>query len=120
MSKPIVALVLVQQCRCLRCNYRWRDSSLLFRMDSGAYSYHQSNERMQALADGSLPISGRRTSKRAVGACHSCAPLPEISVWEGQLTYDYFDGEPQPVAARKRRSGRDPAQQALINSLFED
>jgi hypothetical protein len=119
MSETIAALLLVAECRCLRCNHRWRDSSLLFRTDRG-YSYEQTPDRLRLLADHMLPISGRRMTKRAVGACHNCVTAPNITIWEGRLTYDY---EPTEVVSRtRRRTGSNPdavEQQRIINSILD-
>lgn len=120
--RAVAALVLVDQCRCLKCNHRWRESSLLIRNSDGSYSYEQTPETMAALAGGEIPITGRRLTTRSIGACHNCAPALKVTIWHGHL--DFTEPHDTPVArtnpSRKARSSSDSAtQQAKINSILD-
>jgi hypothetical protein len=116
------ALLVITHCRCLTCDYRWRESALMFRTANG-YSYDQTQDRLSAIANRSLSISGRRLTSRVQGACQSCVAGPRIRVWEGRIPRAFEEPHVSPTGrtrVRQRRTGDKLAQTALINSLFED
>lgn len=115
MSKTLAALLLVSQCRCKRCDYRWRESQLMFRTDSG-YSYDYTPERAADMANGLIPVLGRRFTPRVTGACQNCVVGPNITVWEGSLKLDYAEPIPINRTAKKRNS---LGQQTAIQNLLE-
>jgi hypothetical protein len=122
VRKSIAAIVLVSKCRCLRCDHRWRESSLLFRNDDSSHSYDQTTERADAILRGEMPICGRRFSSRSLAACHNCVTGPNITVWEGRLTFEFDEpvATPSRATTKRRRGPPDPSAQAKINAIFDE
>ncbi len=119
MSKRLSAIVMIDQVRCLRCSHRWRESTVIYRNDDSSYSYDPTTLRNKEPDPSELdiPVIGRRMTKRTLLACHNCAPALKIDVWPGKVRQEFI--EPETVLRATKRKGKDPAEQALISSLFD-
>lgn len=127
MSKPVSAIVLCQHVRCLRCDYRWRDSSLIYRSASGGFSYSvnevdrtwRKDEGEEGILNGTVPIAGIRMTKRAVAACHNCVKEPKVTLWEGRLKFE-FEEPTQAPSSRSRRKNSKPIATEKMSDLLGD
>lgn len=122
------ALLIVQTVVCA-CGAHWTDSQLIFK--GAGYSYHLTEQRYNALLDGSLPLVGQRVHERLVPVCFNCRAAALPHGWPGtehhspsSPHYPYDEWPDQHKAKLVRKARTKPARtedetKALVDKLLD-